>query len=295
MNVGTTYRTVIDQHFLWAPDSAVSGSKPVTRLHWDNVRQVKAGDIIFCWYDQRISFLAVATADSFRAARPQTSSFNEWESIGYRVDVNIIEFDRKVHRDEISAEFIRRFDTRTRPSVFNSKATLNQIYMAHLPQDAALFLLETVQQSGLFEQTLIDAAEAAPKKLPATTRTALVQARIGQGKFRADLIQRWQGKCALTGLKNVDLMVASHIDAWALCDNVARLDPDNGLLLAPHIDRLFDRGLISFSNSGALQVSEQLDSEDRRIFSLDRFTHIYALTEGNQQYLAKHRTRFNFN
>ncbi|MGM5000125.1 HNH endonuclease [Tardiphaga sp. 538_B7_N1_4] len=36
-----------------------------------------------------------------------------------------------------------------------------------------------------------------------------------------------------------------------------RLDGANGLLLAPHVDRLFDRGLISFQASGEVLVSSR--------------------------------------
>jgi hypothetical protein len=119
-------------------------------------------------------------------------------------------------------------------------------------------------------------------------------ARVGQGKFRTDVIKRWGGRCALTGLQNVNLMVASHINAWALSDNTERLDVENGLLLAPHIDRLFDQGLISFSDGGGLQISPKLTAEDRIIFGLDRFTKIDSLSRENLSYLLRHRVRFNF-
>ena len=89
-------------------------------------------------------------------------------------------------------------------------------------------------------------------------------------------------------------MVASHINAWALSNNVERLDVENGLLLAPHIDRLFDQGLISFSLAGELQISPLLSGEDRVIFGLDRFTQIQSLSKGNLFYLERHRRRFNF-
>ncbi|MEG1080036.1 MAG: HNH endonuclease signature motif containing protein, partial [Pseudomonas sp.] len=94
--------------------------------------------------------------------------------------------------------------------------------------------------------------------------------------------------------KNPSLLVASHIEAWAFADNKARLDTDNGLLLATHIDRLFDCGLISFDEDGRLLVSDSLAAEERKILGLEQFTSIAALTEGNQRYLEKHRKRFSF-
>lgn len=295
VNIGATHQTVIDQHFLWAPKSSVNKvGNEVTRLYWDNVGKVRQGDIIFCCYNQRISFLAIADGDSYPEERPMSRSFLDWDAVGNRVDVQIVELDRKVHRDEISSEFIARFNNRSLPTLFSNQATLNQIYMAHLPADAGMYLLEAVNQTARCEDVFIRAGSVEPTKISATTREALVMARVGQGKFRADLIKRWGGRCALTGLQNVNLMVASHINAWALSDNIERLDVENGLLLAPHIDRLFDQGLISFSDDGALQISHVLNSEERVIFGLDRFTKIDALSRRNLVYLERHRRRFNF-
>lgn len=295
VNIGTTHRTVIDQHFLWAPKSSVNKvGNEVTRLYWDNVGKVRQGDIIFCCYNQRISFLAIADGNSYTEERPMSRSFGEWDAIGNRVDVQIVELDRKVHRDEISSEFIARFNNRSTPSLFSAQARLNQIYMAHLPADAGMYLLEAVNQTARSEDAFIRAGTAEPAKISPTTREALVMARLGQGKFRADLIKRWGGRCALTGLKNVNLMVASHINSWALSDNIERLDVENGLLLAPHIDRLFDQGLISFSDNGSLQISPALNGDDRVIFGLDRFTKIETLSVKNLFYLERHRRRFSF-
>ncbi|WP_224005129.1 HNH endonuclease [Cupriavidus pinatubonensis] len=81
-----------------------------------------------------------------------------------------------------------------------------------------------------------------------TDRQVLTMARIGQGKFRVDVTQLWgQGeRCALTGLDVPEMLIASHIRPWRQCGNKERLDPTNGLLLASHVDKLFDRHLLSF-------------------------------------------------
>ena len=47
VNLGTTHKAVVDQHFLWAPLSPIGDNgKVVTRVHWDNVGHVKKGDLI---------------------------------------------------------------------------------------------------------------------------------------------------------------------------------------------------------------------------------------------------------
>ena len=52
-----------------------------------------------------------------------------------------------------------------------------------------------------------------------------------------------------------NFLIASHIKPWKVSDNVLRLDGSNGLTLAPRIDRLFDKGYITFSQDGSLFLS----------------------------------------
>ncbi|MGU9982225.1 HNH endonuclease [Phreatobacter sp. HK31-P] len=129
---------------------------------------------------------------------------------------------------------------------------------------------------------------------PQTETEATRAARLGQSKFRAALIERWQGKCPLTGIAMADLLRASHIKPWSVSDNRERLDPDNGLLLAVHIDVLFDKGLISFSDAGRLIVSPRLPAAEREILQLDQERKPLVLSPGNRIFLQDHRVRYSF-
>ncbi|MGG5837958.1 HNH endonuclease [Huaxiibacter chinensis] len=92
-----------------------------------------------------------------------------------------------------------------------------------------------------------------------TTRTALIQARIGQGYFRAECLGLYPA-CPVTGITFQPLLKASHIKPWSSCQTAKeRLDPHNGLMLAAHIDTLFDSGWISFANEGDVLISNRLD------------------------------------
>ena len=96
---------------------------------------------------------------------------------------------------------------------------------------------------------LVDDLAEIERTVPdATERAALTQARIGQGRFRADVTRLWgRGEvCALTAIALPELLIASHIRPWRDSSNEERLDPANGLLLATHADKLFDRHLPSF-------------------------------------------------
>lgn len=81
--------------------------------------------------------------------------------------------------------------------------------------------------------------------ISSTERTALIQARLGQGKFREKLIELWDGKCSVSGYNDPRVLVASHIKPWFLASNTERLDSRNGLLLTPNLDKVFDKGLIT--------------------------------------------------
>lgn len=294
VNLGTTHKEVKEGKFLWAPLSSRSQTgKETTRRHWDNVGKVEAGDLIFCYHDNYLRAIAKAERNAYRAERPPTRSFNEWKNEGYRVDITLTDLKHPIRSSDIAPTYQAQFDLRTKPALFNSKGSVNQIYMAQVPADAALYLLEQAEVIADYEDLLIDAGS--PGDTPsATTRETLVKARIGQGAFRTGLFNRWEQKCALTGLKNPNLLVASHIHAWALADNHARLDTDNGLLLATHIDRLFDCGLISFGENGQLLVSDDLAADEHKILGLDQYTSIPTLSEGNRRYLEEHRKRFRF-
>lgn len=95
-----------------------------------------------------------------------------------------------------------------------------------------------------------------------TERESIVKARIGQGKFREQLLAKY-GSCIISGIDVSKVLVASHIKPWAVSTNEERVSVNNGLLLSATYDRLFDSGLITFANEGKLIVSRFI-SEDNR-------------------------------
>lgn len=93
-------------------------------------------------------------------------------------------------------------------------------------------------------------------KAPNTTEAIqLAVQRVGQDIFRVSLMDYWASRCAVTGFEVPELLRASHIKPWSKCGTDAeRLDVFNGLLLAPHLDVLFDGGWISFFTFGSHSV-----------------------------------------
>jgi predicted restriction endonuclease len=123
------------------------------------------------------------------------------------------------------------------------------------------------------------------KTIPDTQKAMMVNTRIGQGRFRDDLIAYWQG-CAITRYQNKSFLIASHIKPWAQSDNTERLDPYNGLLLLANIDKAFDLGYVSFNEKGRILISDYL--EDYTTLGLDKDMSV-LLSSKHQDYLAYHR------
>ncbi len=123
------------------------------------------------------------------------------------------------------------------------------------------------------------------QKLSSTEKSTMINTRVGQGQFRKKLIEQWGG-CAITGYRDTRLLVASHIKPWSTSTNQERLDPFNGLLLLPNLDKVFDLGYISFEISGRIVISSEL--EDAKTLGIN--TQLKAnLKNAHQCYLEFHR------
>ena len=138
----------------------------------------------------------------------------------------------------------------------------------------------------VFEE--IEQFKKAHKTLKSTTRNAIVQSRIGQGQFRADLIEYW-GACAVSGCTRIEILKASHIKPWRFSSNTERLDVFNGLLLLPNLDTCFDLGLISFCDDGAILLSSELRSVDLSLLGIRDDMRLTKVEEMHLKYLCFHR------
>ena len=83
--------------------------------------------------------------------------------------------------------------------------------------------------------------------------------------------------------------MASHIKPWNVSDNEQRLDPFNGLLLQPNLDKLFDRGYVTFDLHGNIQCSRLLEICDRKTLGIDKHMHLQKLDDNHKKYLVYHQ------
>lgn len=140
----------------------------------------------------------------------------------------------------------------------------------------------------------INKCESSYENEPETERAAIIAARRGQGRFRADLIQLWAGKCSVTKSCSVSLLRASHIKPWRVSTNAERLNRYNGLLLIPNLDAAFDVGLISFADDGKILWSQALSEDEAKLLGIKRDLKLVCVFDENRPFLAAHRQLHGF-
>lgn len=121
-----------------------------------------------------------------------------------------------------------------------------------------------------------------------TSRKGLVTSRVGQGWYRQAIRQKFSDQCAVTGASNSQILIASHIVPWRDATDDERLDENNGILLSPNYDALFDKHLISFTDDGSLVVSNKVTESDLAALGISN-SHRCKIHEGMLPYLKRHR------
>jgi hypothetical protein len=107
-------------------------------------------------------------------------------------------------------------------------------------------------------------------QLPQTTEAErLVVQRIGQGIFRAALMDYWGGCCRSLASRIPPCCAPRTSVPWAECDDAQRLDVHNGLLLSALLDAAFDTGLVSFTDDGTVLVSPELTAAARTALDIE--------------------------
>ncbi len=114
-------------------------------------------------------------------------------------------------------------------------------------------------------------------------------AREGQGKYREKLLQECS-MCPITGITEESLLIASHIKPWAVSNDYEKVDPKNGFILSPLYDKMFDRGLITFTSDRRIKITDWLSNHDKSRIQISDNQQVPALPldEARLKYLEYH-------
>jgi putative restriction endonuclease len=312
VNQNQTFRQEIEGGYLWSPKRNKNGHR---NPFYEFMREVAPGDIVFSFCDTRIAALGIVSGYCRESPKPEEFGTvgTNWSQIGWRVSVRWQRLSNSIRpKDHIA---------RLRPELASKYAPLTQegngLQSVYLTQASAglasaLFALigneaSTVTEVGR-EIRLIERDSPAPEReieewerrvevaiavdptIRETEKTALVQARRGQGIFR-DNVRSVEHACRITKVERMEHLIASHIQPWRDSGNDQRLDGENGLLLTPSVDHLFDKGFISFEDSGELIISPVADRGSLKRMGIDPEgrVEVGAFSQGQQRYLEFHR------
>ena len=121
-------------------------------------------------------------------------------------------------------------------------------------------------------------------------RPIIKYAREGQDEYRRKLLEECPF-CPITMINEESLLIASHIKPWAVSDSIERIDPNNGFILSPLYDKLFDRGYITFSDDRRVIISNWLSRQvkDRIGIKENQLFQFLPMNDDRARYLEYHR------
>lgn len=267
VNQNQTYKHEFSGGYMWSPKTNKGGGYS---QYYYNMTQVKPADIVFSFKGGEIVSIGIILSQAYTSTKPGEfgKAGESWSKDGWCVDVEYHEVTNKIKPKSHINEIRPLLEEKYAPLQPNGNG--NQVYLCELSNDLAAYLVTLIGEeannivNGLEEQYDIDNREnetetriLSDDELSQTEKRQLVNSRRGQGVFRSRL-ENIESCCRITGVSNKRHLIASHIKPWSISSNKERLDGNNGLLLAPHIDHLFDKGYISFNDNGDVIISEKI-------------------------------------
>jgi putative restriction endonuclease len=309
VNQNQTYRHEVLGGYLWSPKRKTNGQQ---NPFYDFMREVAPGDLVFSFADTWIKAIGVVRSYGYEAPKPlefgPTGAY--WGLIGWRVDVHFTELHLPIrpaeHMEVISPLLPGKYSP-----LRGNGAGLQSVYLTRIPDKLAGALIDLVgaearnvarspigigpaqSQAAIgliqWEEHELEKVHS-NAEIPETERQAIVLARRGQGLFKNRVMQ-FESRCRITGVIREEHLRASHCKPWRHATNEERLDGENGLLLTPSIDHLFDRGFISFEDNGDLLISPVAHRDSLARMGIDAKVprNVGRFSGGQKHYLQFHR------
>jgi len=316
VNQNKTFHHEIRGGYLWSPKRKKDGS----RNHFYNtMREVAPGDIVLSFQKTYLRSFGVVQSYCYESPLPVEFGTDgvDWlhVDVGWRVDVGWTPLEQQIRPADHIGEIRPLLPQKYSPLRSNGHG-LQSVYLTEIPSPmmqalARLIGYELLTTLSQPEPPLPDRIGERPdtvhklkedwedtierqidsdQTINNTERIALIRARRGQGKYRSR-VRQIERACRVTRVDNPEHLIASHCKPWRHCTNDERVDGENGLLLTPSIDHLFDRGFISFEDGGRLLLSPVADrlSLQRMGVEPEQPVNVGGFSEGQRQYLDYHR------
>jgi len=297
VNQNQTYSQETRGRFMWSPKRNANGAR---NQFYENMREVRPGDVVFSFCDTRIKAVGVVSGSAETGPKPDFGSAGvNWSNEGWFVPIDYVSLDNQI-RPKDHIEILRPFlPAKYSPLQVNGDG-LQSVYLAEIPRELADALIALIGQAywdayssitafaNEPDTALMDDAVEERTIVGPTFKHQVVKARRGQGVYRANVLLH-EEYCRVTKVNDPRHLKASHIKPWRDATDNERLDGSNGLLLSPHIDHLFDDGYITFSPDQRLIMVPDVRDKLLDRWGIDAGVNVGAFTHEQNAYLDYHR------
>jgi hypothetical protein len=297
VNQNQTYKFEVPGGFLWSPKTRADGGQ---NPFYKTMEEVSPGDLVFSYCDTYIKAIGIVQRHAVTAPKPNfRTAGSNWSDVGWYVEVEFVELKTPIRPKDFIDQIYPLLSEKYAPLQSNGNG-LQGVYLTEI-SSAFADLLVMLSRADLpniqFDLAPILEVESeyeinleieARKLEGDLEKIQLTKSRRGQGIFKAN-VRLVEDHCRITGVSNIKHLRASHIKPWSSSNNDEKLDGYNGLLLSPHVDHLFDRGFISFRDTGEILVSRELNPVVLHQWSIHSDQNVGEFREGQRAYLEFHR------
>ena len=297
--------------YLWSPKTKANGAR---NPFYEFMREVSPGDAVFSFCDTEIKAIGIAQSNAYEAPKPlefgNVGAY--WDLVGWRVEVRFSKLVTPI-RPAAHINLLRPYLADKYAPLRSNGHGQQSTYLTQLSDRLGSLLVDLVGTEG---RMIIQAARvedfslSAPNigqviweehqlsvvqedvRLMATEKQSIVLARRGQGLFR-QRVSTVERACRITKVSQPEYLRASHSKPWRDSNNEERLNGENGLLLTPDVDSLFDRGFLSFKDNGDVLVSPVADrvSMEKMGLTAKLLGNVGSFSEEQKSFLQFHREK----
>lgn len=301
VNHKQTFKAEVSGGYIWSPKRNKNNSY---NKSYENMTKAVVGDLVFSYADTKVKAIGVVV-EKYKE-QPVPSEFGNkaelWNADGYLVHVQWEMLEHPFFPKEHLKEIASLLPEKHSPIQIKTGNGNQGIYLAAIGEDLGNKLIELINQNNNFikpeieEEVLQEEEEKEVENIekadiPAQEKLQLIKARKGQGIYRSNLL-KIEKSCRVTGITNISFLVASHIKPWCKSENAEKIDGNNGLLLSPHVDKLFDRGYISFADNGDMLIKKEAEEVFNAWGLVIR--NVGSFNKRQSSYLAYHRESHGF-
>lgn len=302
VNHQETFRQEIDGSYLWSPKANKTGARNVS---YDNMTRAAPGEVVFSHASGQIGAVGVVIDHVRTAPAPAQSAEAATRArtdAGWLLPIRFEPLSQPLAPKDHMTRLAPLLPEKHSP-IRASGDTSQGVYLAEIPPGMAAVLREllggrvheveekvTLATNDQLTDAAIEERIWQRTDLGPGEKRQLINARLGQGVFREN-VERIEQSCRVTGALDRRHLRARHIKPWKLSDDREKLDGFNGLLLSPHVDHLFSRGHIAFSDDGQMLVSRHLNPVVMKVWGLDKPRPPEPFATQQRAYLEFHRSQ----